>query len=172
MGYSSVWKILDQMIADFRKRGAAVPDKIMNDLKSARTTLNALKTQQSSGEALEKIGAYLANVESYLVSEGEKRFGREYGREWVKKIDEAGREASDDEQEEERFVTGFPRDHNWICVKPSDDLPLERLKTLAKESSLSCKNQNDDYLLVYGTDEHVKDFVKKMTTKRESKARK
>lgn len=172
MGYLSVWKVLDQMIADFRKKGATIPDKIMNDLKSARTTLNTLKTPQDTGETLGKIDAYLANVESYLISEGEKRFGKQYSDEWLKKIDEASRKASDQEDAKERFVQGLPREQKWIRVKPSDDLPLEKLKRLAKESNLLCKNQDDAYLLVHGADEDLKSFVKKMTTKHVSKPRK
>jgi hypothetical protein len=172
MGYLSVWKVLDQMIVDFRKKGATIPDRIMNDLKSARTTLNTLKTPQDTGEVLGKIDAYLANVESYLVSEGEKRFGKQYSDKWLKKIDEASRKASDQEEAKERFVQGLPREQKWIRVKPSDDLPLESLKRLAKESNLLCKSQDDGYLLVYGADEGLKSFVKKMTTKHVSKPRK
>jgi hypothetical protein len=172
MGYLAVWKILDKMVADFRERGAIVPDKIMDDLKSARTTLNALKTPQGSGEALEKIDAYLANVESYLVSEGEKHYGKQYSGMWLKKINEASRKTSDEEEEKARFIPGLPREQNWIRVKPSSDLPLEKLKTLANESNLLCKSQDDGYLLIYGTDERLKNFVKKMTTEQGSKSRK
>jgi hypothetical protein len=172
MGYLSVWKVLDQMIADFRKKGATIPDKVMNDLKSARTVLHAVNTPQGSGEALEKIDAYLANVESFLVSEGEKRFGKQYGNKWLKKINEASRRADEEKKEAERFVQGFPREHKWIRVKPSEDLPLEKLKTLANRSNVSYKSQDDGYLLVHGKDQHLKGFVKKMTAKHASKPKK
>lgn len=171
MGYLSVWRVLDQMIADFRKRNAPIPDKIMNDLKSVKTILHTPKTPNDTSEALTKIDTYLANVESYLVSEGEKRFGQQYSNGWLKKLDKAGREA-DEEEEKDRFVQGLPREHKWIRVKPLDDLPLEKLKTLANESHVSFKNRKDGYLLVYGKDEHLKDFVKKMTTKHGSKPKK
>jgi len=169
MGYLSVWKILDEMIADFRKKGIIVPDKIINDLKSARTVLNAPAASQDISE----IDAYLANVEAFLISEGEKRFGREYADEWLNKLDEASRKPSNQEEEqEERFVTGLPREGRWIRVKPSADLPIEKLQTLIKESNLSYNSQEDGYLLVYGSDKQVKDFIKKMTTKHEPKLEK
>jgi len=171
MGYLSVWKVLDQMIADFRKRNAPIPDKVMNDLKSAKTILHTPKTPNSTSEALTKIDAYLANVESYLISEGDAHFGKQYSDEWLKKLDKAGREA-DEEEEKERFIQGLPREHKWIRVKPSDDLPLGKLKALANEVNVFCKSQKDDYLLVYGKDEYLKDFVKKMTTKHASKPKK
>lgn len=165
MGYLAAWRVLDEMVADFRKRGAAVPDKIMNDLKSARTVLNAAKTPQGSGEALERIDGYLATVEAYLISEGEKQFGKEYADEWLEKLDKASRKPSEEEAEEERFIPGLPREQKWIRVKPSADLPLEELNDLAKQSNVSVKIQTDGHFLVSGTDEQVKNFVKNMTTK-------
>ena len=91
---------------------------------------------------------------------------------WLKKINEASRKTSDEEEEKARFIPGLPREQNWIRVKPSSDLPLEKLKTLANESNLLCKSQDDGYLLIYGTDERLKNFVKKMTTEQGSKSRK
>jgi len=42
---------------------------------------------------------------------------------------------------------------------------LERIRELADELSLSCEEQNDGCLLVYGEDERVRGLVKKMATK-------
>jgi len=172
MGYLAAWKVLDEMIADFRKRGLAVPDKIMNDLKSARTVLNVIKDPQGSGEALGEIDGYLATVEAYLISEGEKQFGKDYADEWLERLDKSSRKPSEEETEEERFIPGLPREQKWIRVKPSADLPLEELNAIAKQSNVSIKIQSDSHFLVYGTDEQVKDFVKNMTTKHGSKPRK
>lgn len=172
MGYLSVWKILDHMIADFKKRDTSIPDRIMNDLKSAKTILNTRQTQKNDTNALAQVDAHLASVESYMVSEGEKRFGKQYADEWLMRIDEASRRVSDEEEKQERFVSGLPREHKWIRVKPSDDLPKEKLEALARESGLSCKTQSDDFLLVYGTNEQIRNFVKKMTTKHHSKPKK
>ncbi|HVO36663.1 MAG TPA: DUF2096 family protein [Candidatus Acidoferrum sp.] len=169
MGYLSVWKILDEMIADFRQKGATFPDKVMNDLKSAKTLLNAPAASQD----ISRIDAYLANVEAYLISEGEKSFGKEYADEWLNRLDEASRKpSSQEEEQEERFVIGLPREGRWIRVKPSADLPIEKLQALIKESDLSYNSQEDGYLLIYGSDKQVKDFIKKMTTKHEPKLEK
>jgi len=172
MDYLSVWKVFDQMVADFRKRGTTIPDNIMSDLKTARTLIDALKTPQESSETIVQIEAHLANVEAYLISEGEKCFGKQYADQWLKRIYEASRKPSDTQTEKPRFIPGIPREQKWIRVKPSSDLPLEKLKTLAKESSLLCRAQDDGYLLVCGQDEQLRDFVKKMTTKHEAKPRK
>jgi hypothetical protein len=165
MGYLAVWKVLEEMILEFRKRGIAIPVEVRDNLKSARTMIKILKADPSRGETMQKIEEYLSNVESYLISEGQKKFGVEYLDKWLKKLDEASMQFPDLEEEETRFVPGLPREHKWIRVKPSAELPMEKLKLLAKELNLSCELQGDGYLLVYGEDERLKDFVKKMAKK-------
>lgn len=172
MGYLAVWKVLEEMITDFRKRGAIVPREVMSDLKSAKTMIKILKADPTHGETIQKIEEYLRNVESHLVSEGQKMFGTEYIEEWLRRLDEASRKIREEEEEETRFIPGIPREHKWIRVKPSTELPIEKLKALAEESRLSYNVQNDGCLLVYGEDERIKDFVKKMATKYGLKAEK
>ena len=165
MNYLAAWKVLEEMIADFRKKGAVVPAEIMTDLRSAKTLINVLKADPSCVDTSQKIDEYLLSVESYLVSEGQKMFGTGYVEEWLKRLDEASRKILEKEEEETKFIPGVPREHKWIRVKPSTELPAEKLKTLAEESHLSYNVQNDGYLLVYGEDSHIKEFIKKMATK-------
>ncbi len=164
MGYLAVWKILEEMITDFRKRGVAIPANIVSDLKSAKTLINVLRADPSRLETTQKIEEYLNNVESYLISEGQ-RFGEKYVEEWLKRLDDASRRVFEEEEGESRFVPGLPREQRWVRVKPSGEMPIEALKALANELNLSFNVQKDGCLLVYGEDERVKDFVKKMATK-------
>ncbi len=166
MGYSAAWKVLEEMITDFRKRGLTVPADIISDLRSAKTLINVLKADPSRIETRQKIEKYLHTVESYLVSEGQKRFGADYVDEWLKRLNKASKKVFE-EEEETRFIPGLPREQKWIRVKPSDELSMEKIKELADELSLSCDVQNDGCLLVYGEDERVKGFVKKMATKKD-----
>jgi hypothetical protein len=165
MGYLAVWKVLEEMILEFRKRGITIPAKVMDNLKSARTMIKILKADPSHGETMQKIEEYLSEVESYLISEGQKNFGAEYVDKWLKRLDEASMRIPDLEEEETRFVPGLPREQRWIRVKPSAELPIEKLKALAEESNLLCELQSDGCLLVYGEGERLKEFVKKMAKK-------
>ena len=61
-----------------------------------------------------------------------------------------------------KFITGVPRDQKWIRVKPLPNLPAEKLKQLAEETSLAYREENE-HLIVHGTAENIKNFVKKMT---------
>lgn len=164
MGYLAVWKVLEEMITDFRKKRLTAPIEVINNLKAAKIMIEILKADPSRGESLQKIEEYLGSVESYLVSEGQKMFGTEYVEEWLRQIDEASRRLNEEEKET-KFITGLSREQKWIRVKPSTEIPIEKLKDLAYKSNLSYKIQNDGYLLVYGKDEQIKEFIKKMATK-------
>jgi len=161
----ATWKVLEEMLAEFRKRGISVPAEIMSDLKSAKTLINVLKADPDRVDTCQKIDEYLLNVESYLVSEGQKILGVQHVEEWVRRLDEASRKVFDEEEEEAKLVVGVPREQKWIRVKPSAELPVEKLKVLAEETNLSYSVQSDSCLLVYGEDERIKEFVKKMATK-------
>jgi len=171
MGYLAVWRIQEEMIADLRKRGVTILEKIMNDLKTAKTLIGISKAETSPEDTTRNIETHLANIESFLITEGEKHFGTEYADEWLRKLSKASK-TPDEPEDQTRFVPGLPREHKWIRVKSTDELPLETLKTIATELGLAYKAQNDGYLLVYGEDKPLKDFVKKMTAKHSSKTQK
>jgi hypothetical protein len=162
MGYLAVWKVLEQLITDIRRRGVQVPVNIFNDLKYARTLINVLKADPSKLDIGQKIEECLNNVEAYLISEGQK-FGDKYVEGWIKKLEEAYKQ-EDKNEVSMRFVPGLPREQRWIRIKLSDEMPVERIRALAEKLKLSSEIQMDGYLLVYGEDEYIKQFVKKMAT--------
>jgi hypothetical protein len=172
MGYVAVWKALEQMVTDFRKKELTVPTEIMSDLKNAKTLIRILEAEPSHVENIQKIEQCLGNVQSYLVSKGQKEFGVKYVDEWLERLDKASREILDEEDKETRFIPGLPRHQKWIRVTSSGDLPLEKLMTIADQMNLSYNVQKNGSLLVYGEDQNLKNFVKKMASKYSSKAEK
>jgi hypothetical protein len=163
MGYLAVWRVLEEMIIEFRKKRIPIPAAVMNDLKSARTMIKIANIDASRGETAQKVEEYLGNVESYLLTEAQKHFAPECVDAWLMRLEEASCEIREEKLEESRFVSGLPRDQEWIRVEPLASLPLEKLKKLAKESNLSWSVQEDGRLLVYGKTEDIRGFVKKMT---------
>ncbi len=170
MVYSAAWKVLEEMITDFRKKEIPVPADIISNLRHAKTLINVLRADPSHLDTSQRVEENLRSVESYLVSEGQKRFGTAYVEEWIKRLDEASMKVFEEEEKETKFVSGVPREQKWIRVKPSAELPIKGIKALADESNLSYNLQNDGCLLVYGEDQRIKDFVKKMTAKYRFKA--
>lgn len=172
MSYLATWKVLEDMVAEFRRRGVAVPADVISDLKSAKTMITVLKADPQRGETARKIEEYLEKVEICLVSKAQEQFGVEFVDEWLKKLNGASRKRYMEEIEEARFVPGLPREQKWIRVKPSAEMPSKELKKLAEENGLSCSVQSDGYLLVQGEDQRIKGFVKKMATRYGLKVRK
>jgi hypothetical protein len=162
MDYSAAWKVLEEIVVDFRKKGTVIPAKIMSDLKSAKTLINVLEADSSYADTSQKIEEYLLSVESYLISEGERMFGTEYIQERLKRLDDASRTVLKEKERRTKFVTGVPREHEWVRVKPSSELPIEKLKALAKVSKLSCDIQSNGRLVVHGRAEYVREFIEKM----------
>ncbi len=168
MGYSTTWKILEEIIIEFRKKNLSIPEHIMNDLRSAKTLIKLTDTDKEQGEIAPKIEQYLSSVEAYLVTEAQKTFPSEQIDEWLRKLEASSHntylnEPEQIRQEEYRFVPGLPRDQKWVRVKPIASLPQEKVEQFAKESGLSVKVEKDSYLTVYGDAEGIKEFVKLMT---------
>jgi hypothetical protein len=112
---------------------------------------------------------YLGYVESYLINEAQKTFGSEIVDQWLRRLEDATAETSEEKTEENKFITNVPRDQKWIRIEPISNLPTERIQQIAKESSLSVNPQKDGRLVVYGQPEAIKEFLKKMTTEANKK---
>lgn len=171
MDYLAVWRILEEMIIDFRRKDVIVPADIMSRIRSAKTLINVLKVDSTYGEARRRVEECLLSIESYLVSEGQKLFGTAYVEKWLRQLDQARKKDAEEEREGIRFIHGVPRNQKWIRVRPSTELSVEELEALANESDLSHNVQDDGCVLVYGREKQMKAFVKRMTRKYRLKAR-
>jgi hypothetical protein len=170
MGYEAVWKILEEIIIELRKKGLATPQKVLNDLKSAKVFMKIMDaSEKDRGETAPKIEQYLGSVEAYLITEAQKTFPPARIDEWLRRLEEASCVTCvtcgvpTEKNEKAKFITGLPRDQKWIRVEPLSILPAEKLKKLAKETNLSFREETDGHLTVYGTSENIRVFVKKMT---------
>lgn len=176
MGYLAVWKVLEQLLTDMKGRGMIVPESIVHDLRNARTIINLIKVNPGYAEDTQKLEDCLTRAESYLVNEGQNRFGQPYIDEWLQRTQKARIEV-DEEEKKTSFITSTPRRQKFIRLKPSKELTNQELKILAEESRLSHKTQTDGSFVIFGSDMDLKDFVKKIaakhrpnTTKKRSKS--
>ena len=172
MGYVSIWKVLEEMVADFRRREMTIPPQVMSDLKSAKTTIRILGAGPQDENGIRRVDQYLMNVESYLVTEGQKKLGQRYIDEWLKRLENASRERIDDEQKMLRFVPGMPRQQKWIRITPTAGISIKSLETTAVKMKLSHEIHEDGSLLVWGDDRAIKDFVKNLASKYEGQGEK
>ena len=58
---------------------------------------------------------------------------------------------------------GSLQDYDKGRVEPIDNLPVEKLEQRATEANLVFRREKDGCLIVYGTDEAVKGFIKKIS---------
>lgn len=164
MRYEETWKVLADLITELRKKGEVIPASVMNDLRSAKTMIQILKADPSHTENIPRIETYLGNVEFYLISLAQEKFGSEFVEQWIGKLGKARKRISEEEEVEavSRFVAGLPRGKCWVRVQVSEDTPQEDIENLAEENGLSHKRQRNGYVLVYGDDESVKSFVNRL----------
>ena len=167
MGYEAVWKTLNDLIIEFRKRGEAIPPEVIADLRAAKTLIYVLKADPTRTENVPTIEAYLGNVESHLIFAAQAKFGSKFVSHWMEKLRKA-REKPDLEAPAgtaSRFIPGLPRDKRWLRVRVSKETSKEDVEETARESGLECRMQDDGYMLVCGDSEKLRRFVKKMAAK-------
>lgn len=160
--YEAVWRVLADLVTEFRKMGETVPSHVVNDLRSAKTTMQILKVDEDNPDHLLRIEEFLANVESYVICWAQKRFEARTFDGWMDRLESARREVHKIMQPRSNFVPGTPRDKHWIRVKASNDVPLKRIKSVAQEVGLEHKIHKSEYLIVYGEKGKIRSFIKRM----------
>ncbi len=166
MGYEQWWKTLETLIAELRKKQLAIPEEIMTSLRSAKTMINIYHADPSYLETIPDIENYLLNVESTLINMAREEFGQAYAERWMERLEKARREEEPKtEAAPSRFIPRLPKEEHWIRVLPSDTVLKQDVELLADELGLSCKTQEGGYILIYGSKEKVRDFVKMMAEK-------
>ena len=164
MNYEYLWRVLEELMVEFAKKGVVVPKELMDDLKSAKTLISIHRTEPSALEIATEIELYLEKVESNLMYLAESDVGKEYADRCLKKIDEARKEGLGEKTAVvSRFVSGVPKGEHWIRIAASDLISDRAMDKLLKELSLSSKPQDDGYLLIYGKDENLKTFIKEVS---------
>ena len=59
MGYLAIWKVLEEITTKFLKQQLPIPERVMKDLKAARTMIKILNAESGHGETRQKIEGYL-----------------------------------------------------------------------------------------------------------------
>jgi hypothetical protein len=164
MGYSAKWKVLEDLILELRKKGFETPPNVIYDLRSAKSMIKITETEGGKGDTTLKLEEILGNVESELINDSQNVLSAQETDEWLKRLNEATLSTCEAKSEaKSTLVTGVPRDQKWIRVEPMPNLPAVKLTQIAKENTLSVLKQNDGRLVVYGKQESIKAFLRRMT---------
>jgi len=162
MSHEEKWNTLSDLLIKLQEMGEKIPANVIKDLRSAKTIIQVLKADPSHIESSSRIDTYLRSVESYVIFAAEK-LGTKTVEEWLKKIKDIKKVKKKEERTTvSRFTSGVPRDKSWMRIKILDDILTEDVKKFVRENKLSYKMQENGYILVYGNEENVKSFVKRM----------
>jgi hypothetical protein len=162
------WKLLEDIMLELKKSGVTIPDKVIEDLRSAKSLIK-LGCMPGSGDAIQKAEELMGNVEAFVVTEGQAVFGEETVDGWLRSLEEANVEVCEPSGKSvvgAKFMTGVPRDQKWVRIEPNGDITAERVEHFAEEQNLQVKKQPDEKLVVYGQPENLKAFVKKMAAEK------
>jgi hypothetical protein len=163
------WKLLEDMMLELKKSGVTIPDKVIEDLRSAKSMLK-LGCMPGSGDAIQKAEELMGNVEAFVVTEGQNVFGDLKVDGWLRSLEEANVEVCEPSGKSvmvgDKFVTGVPRDQKWVRIEPIGDITAVKVELIAKEQNLQVKKQPDGKLVVYGQPENLKAFLKTMATQK------
>jgi hypothetical protein len=162
MNYDEKWKILADLLIELKENGKLIPTEIMNDLRSAKTVIQVLKADPTCIETISRIEKYLRNIESYVISNGEK-IDKKIAEDWLKKLEDKKIKKPEKIKEKPTFIDGIPRNDKYIRIKILDDILPENLKKIAKENNLSYRTQNNGYVIVHGDPKKIKKLVKTVT---------
>lgn len=166
MNYEYLWKVLEELIVEFTKKGFTIPRELVDNLKSAKTLISIYNVEPTSLDVATEIELYLENVESNLLYLAESDIGKEYADECLRRVYEArGKGLSDKVMTPSRFVSGVPKGEHWIRIKASGLINDRVVGKLLEKHSLSSKPQENGYLLVHGKEEDVKAFIKEVSEK-------
>jgi len=163
MDYTAKWKVLEDLMVDLRRKGVEAPPTVIEDFRSAKLMIKIAETGDCAGDAQLKLEEILGSVESYLVTEAQNILSTQAVDEWLRRMDQASFLTCETKEEKENtFITGVPRDQKWVRVEPIHSLPNERLTQIAKENNLLGNQQKDGKLVVYGRQQDIKAFLKKI----------
>ncbi|MEM1586380.1 MAG: DUF2096 family protein [Candidatus Bathyarchaeia archaeon] len=162
MSWEARWKILSDVITDLCRRGERVPPNIINDLRSAKIMLEVVKADRIRSENVARLEEYLSNVESYILPAARNVFGEDYVNNILRRLCELEAEGFMLE-EFPRFRPGLPREEKWVRVQVTEITPLEFIREVAGEFNLKLRVEDDGYALVYGAEESVKAFIKRLS---------
>jgi len=148
---------------ELRKNGVDISPKIVDDLRSAKLMIKISESSKGKGEATQKLEECLGIVESSLIGEAEKVLKPEIIDEWLRRLDESMLQTCEIRPpKENKFVTGVPKDQKWVRIEPLPNVSATRLIQIAKETKLAARQQTDGRLVVYGQQESIQVFLKRI----------
>lgn len=166
MEYEYVWAVLEAIVVELKKKRVTVLPELVDDLKSAQTLIKIHRTDPTALDVAAEIERYLETVEANLIYLARSDVGDAYADACVQRLHEARLKGlRETVTVPSTFVTGVPKGAHWIRLKVSGLLDDNEVDALVEQLALSRTVQADGFLLIHGTEENVKAFIKEVGEK-------
>jgi len=166
MNYEYLWKALEELIVELKKKQVTVIPELVADLKSAQTLIKIYRTDPTAIEVAIDIERYLEKVEANLIYLAHSDVGEEYSEDCLKRLHEARMKGLREKAKvPTTYVSGVPKGAHWIRFKISDIIDDEEVDMMLEKLGLLGAMQEDGYLLIHGKKENVKAFIKEVSEK-------
>jgi len=166
MNYEYLWKALEELIVELKKKRVTVIPELVDDLKSAQTLIKIYSTDSTAIEVATDIERYLEKIEANLIYLARSDVGEKYSDDCLKIVHEARMKGLREKAKvPTTFVSGVPKGAHWIRFKISDLIDDEEVDMLLEKLGLLSAMQEDGYLLIHGKEESVKAFIREVSEK-------
>jgi hypothetical protein len=166
MNYEYLWKALEELIVELKKKRVTVIHELVDDLKSAQTLIKIYRTDPTALEVATEIERYLEKVEANLIYLARSDVSKEYGDDCLKRLYEARMKGLREKAKvPTTFVSGVPKGAHWIRLKISELIDDEEVDMLMEKLGLTSAMQEDGYLLIHGKEDSVKAFIREVSEK-------
>ncbi|MCD6503812.1 DUF2096 family protein [Candidatus Bathyarchaeota archaeon] len=163
MTYKERWKILEELLKHLSSKGEAVPKGLLKDLRSAKTLIQIHRVKPDDPETIRKIEEYLDNVEFQLIAKIQSLEGEESAKRWMMKLEKARISLESKEEEVSEPLYGVPRGKKWVRISLDENLNEEKVVKAARDLGLEFRVEDEKRVTVFGEEEKIKMFIKKMT---------
>lgn len=163
--YENACRKLEELMLELIKKGVAIPQQVIDDLKSARSLISVFQAEPEDSETAVEPTPFLEKAEANLLCLAEAEIGKEYADEWQKKVSVAYWEKAEKPLSGPKFVSGIPKSEYWIRIKTTDLAIGSEISELMNRFALAARPEEDGYLLIHGKKEDVSSFLKEVRQK-------
>jgi hypothetical protein len=169
MDYFALWKALEELLTELKKKGVNVPDLTMKRLRGARATINIYVADPSYQQTSADLMTQLTELEMELMTLAEQEVGPEFANDWLKRIATAREAEPSSPMVDKGFPKGVPRSDYWIRLTIGDTISIDEVREMATKHDLTVKEETPEQVIVHGEQSRVRQLVKMMTEEQRKK---
>jgi hypothetical protein len=161
------WMVLVDLLTDLKKRGVEISQAVTEDIRMAKTLINFYKvdpTDPERNKEVKRINEFMSSVQIALMDFAEKQ-GDDYRELWMEKLKKVsrGEQLYKLGEKKSKFVVGAPSGFSMVRITFKKPISEDRLQEIEEYHNVIMEFENDEIVVIYGDDEHIKDSLKEIS---------